>query len=90
MPNTTTHTYTIDQFVDLVIQNARAKPARWLNCTVQIEGFPAGVGVKAHGRWVQRVECSGIADGLPEARTLAQLRTDLTDLLGRIQRAFGV
>jgi hypothetical protein len=79
---------TIDDLTKLVATNAKTK--QWLNCTYQIDGFPAGVGIKAFGLWVQRVECCGIADSVPEQKTQRALRAALTETLQGMQRSLGV
>jgi hypothetical protein len=79
---------TIDDLTKLVAANA--KTGRWLSGTYTIAGFPAGVGIKAYGLWVQRVECCGIADGVPEQKTQRAMRAALTETLQGIQRSLGV
>lgn len=65
-----------------------AKSGKWLSCSfrVQAPGHADGVvvGVKAFGRWVQRIECCDICDGLPEQKTIKALKSATADLINRI------
>ena len=68
---------------------ANAKTEKWLSCTFDMEtDDPMGaiaVGVKAYGLWVQRIECAGMVDGIPEQRTQKALRAAVLDLLTRME-----
>ena len=43
---------TKQEFVAMVVANH--KTSKWLSCTVEVEGVQ--VGIKAFGKWVQRME----------------------------------
>ena len=43
---------TKQEFIKMVAANHNSK--KWLNCTVEVEGVM--VGIKAYGKWVQRME----------------------------------
>ena len=43
---------TKQEFIKMVAANHSSK--KWLNCTVEVEGVQ--VGIKAYGKWVQRME----------------------------------
>ena len=76
-PTTTTpSSITVEQMLDTIVANARAKPGRWLSASFEVQGYPTRVGVKAYGKWVQRIECCGLVDGVPEQRTLTALRAE--------------
>ena len=68
---------------------ANAKTGKWLSCTFDMEtDDPMGaiaVGIKAYGLWVQRIECAGMVDGIPEQRTQKALRAAVLDLLTRVE-----
>lgn len=75
----------IEDVVEEVVKNANS--GKWLSCTFRVEapdGTEHGLGIKAFGKWVQRVEVCGLVDGLPERKTLKALRASLTDLLTRM------
>lgn len=59
------------------------KTGRWLSgtFTIESEGQPVAVGVKAFGRWVQRIECRGMVDGVPEQKTLRDLKSKTADMI---------
>lgn len=75
---------TPSDLIETIVANA---PKRvWLSSTFQIttERGTFGVGVKAYGKWVQRIECCGLCDGTTEHKTLKAFRADITQLLNRI------
>lgn len=78
---------TLDQLADTIVANV--KTGKWLSATFDVEGMPAGVGVKAYGRWVQRIECGGITTGVAEQKTNKALRTAVLDELAAIKRTIG-
>jgi hypothetical protein len=54
----------------LAVANIRTK--QWLSCTLPYtlpDGTTVHVGIKAFGRWVQRLECCGIVSNVPEQKT---------------------
>lgn len=63
-----------------------AKYKQWLSCTFQVSRSQGvfSVGVKAYGKWVQRIECGGVSDGLPEQRTIKALRAESEAMINRI------
>ena len=71
---------TIDEFVELVANNAKSK--QWLNCTVAVkhpeQAEPKQIGIKAFGLWVQRIECNGLVDSVSEQKTKKQFKLMLT------------
>ena len=75
---------TIQDIVNAVAANAKSQ--KWLSCTFQVttpDGtFP--VGVKAYGKWVQRIECCGLVDGGSEHKTLQALKAETEKLLQRM------
>ena len=67
---------------------ANAKTGKWLSCTFSMKTEyqdTLKVGVKAYGLWVQRIECAGMVDGIPEQRTQKALRAAVLDLLTRME-----
>ena len=78
---------TLEQLADAIVANA--KTGKWLSATVAVDGMPAGVGVKAYGRWVQRIECCGITTGVTEQKTNKALRAAVLDELAAIKRTIG-
>lgn len=81
------HKMTVDEFVKMVVSNAKTK--RWVNCTVPVEygSRVYGVGIKAFGLWVQRVEVNGVHGDVNEHKTqkglTAELTATLTGMLAR-------
>ena len=76
------NTATPETIAQAVADNA--KSGRWLSCTFQVQhpdGALLSVGVKAFGRWVQRIECAGLADGIPEQRTLRDLKARTAEII---------
>lgn len=76
---------TPDDLITIIVDNAKSK--QWLSSTFQIttERGTFGVGVKAYGRWVQRIECCGLCDGTSSGhKTNKAFRADVSDLLNRI------
>jgi len=74
----------IEQIADAVVANA--KTGKWLNCTFELEGpgyfgHPVRVGIKAYGKWVQRIECCGLVDGVLEQKTLKALKAEVVAAL---------
>lgn len=61
-----------------------AKSGKWLSCAFQVQhkdGSTMTVGVKAFGRWVQRIECAGLVDGIPQQRTLHDLKSLTAEMI---------
>lgn len=80
---------TIQEVVDTVVANA--KTGEWLNCTFHVVGWPTGIGIKAYGNWVQRVECCGVVGGTPMGiKTRKAFRESLTQQLQSIARTLGI
>ncbi len=67
-------TYTLDQIVDLILANK----GKWTISTFKINTDRGifSLGVKAFGKWAQRIECCGIADGVPEQKTQKAFRAE--------------
>lgn len=78
---------TLDQLADAIVANART--GKWLSAVFAVDGMPAGVGVKAYGRWVQRIECCGVTTGVAEQKTNKALRTAVLDELVAVKRTLG-
>ena len=55
---------------------ANAKTGKWLNCTFTLDDGNK-VGIKAYGKWVQRIECCGLVDGVCEQKTLKALKAEV-------------
>lgn len=86
-------TVTVEQIAQAVADNA--KSGKWLSCTYQIAhpqavGGAVTVGVKAFGKWVQRVECVGLVDGLPEQKTLKALKAQVIGLINGMLQSLGL
>ena len=76
---------TPEALADLVCKNA--KSGKWLSATYSVKAAnraPVAVGIKAHGLWVQRIECCGLVDGVPGQKTQKALKAQLVDLLTRM------
>lgn len=75
---------TVQAVAQAIADNAKTK--QWLSCTfqVQTEKGVFSVGVKAFGKWVQRIECCGFVDGVPEQKTLKALRDESEALISRM------
>lgn len=48
------------------------------------DGTTKALGVKAYGKWVQRVELCGMVDGIPEQKTLKALKEKFADLINNM------
>jgi hypothetical protein len=77
---------TLDQLADTIVANV--KTGKWLSATFDVDGMP-GVGVKAYGRWVQRIECCGVTTGVAAQKTNKALRAAVLDELAAIKRTIG-
>lgn len=81
---------TIDTLTACIVDNARGGALRWLSATflVDYKGQCFAVGVKAYGKWVQRIECCGITSSTVEVRTLRdfedRVRTELSGVLSAV------
>jgi len=72
----------IEDVANAVVANA--KTGKWLSCTFQVDNGQAvggriSVGVKAFGKWVQRIECCGLVSGANETRTLKALKAGVIE-----------
>lgn len=76
---------TPQELADQIVANVKTN--KWLSATFDIDSLPHRVGVKAYGRWVQRIECCGIYDSIPEQKTNKALRAAVIETLDRIQRS---
>lgn len=81
-----------EEIAQAVVDNV--KTGKWLSCTFTLEhpnapGGELSVGVKAFGRWVQRIECAGLIDGLPEYKTNKALKAGVVGLLDSLTRHLG-
>ena len=75
---------TLDQICDHMQTAARNK--KWLCCTFRI-ATPKGefsLGIKSFGKWVQRIECCGLVDSIPEQKTYKALRAEFIATVNRI------
>lgn len=84
---------TIQEIAQAVADNA--KSGKWLSCTFQLSapgavGGTVSVGIKAFGKWVQRVECAGLVDGVPEQKTLKALKEKTADLITGMVASLGI
>lgn len=84
---------TVDQFAQAVADNA--KTGKWLSCTFQLAhpeavGGLVPIGIKAYGRWVQRIECQGIRDTIPEQKTLKAFKAAIVDSVNALFRSLGL
>jgi hypothetical protein len=66
-----------ETFIKLVTDNIKTK--QWLNGTFTVNG--ADVGIKAYGKWVQRLTVNGVTDGISEQKTNKALASALVTLL---------
>ena len=73
---------TKQEFIDTIVNNHRT--GHWLNATFDVEGRK--IGVKAYGKWIQRLEHNGRSDGTVEARTVKAFRSDVEELYEGIIR----
>lgn len=68
---------------------AAAKAKKWTCCTYRINTDKGvfSLGVKAYGKWAQRVECCGIADTVPEQKTWRAFNAAFYDSVNSIVRS---
>lgn len=83
----------VQEIAQAVADNA--KSGKWLSCTFQLDcpgavGGTVAVGIKAFGKWVQRVECAGLVDGVPEQKTLKALKEQTADLITAMVASLGI
>lgn len=74
---------TIDQLCEAVAENVKTKS--WYNQRLFIEhdGHTYAVGIKAFGKWVQRIETNGRVGGVEETKTIKALKENLRkELIG--------
>lgn len=78
---------TIEQFASLATDNA--KSGKWLSCTMPVEhkGVVHHVGIKSYGKWVQRIECCGISEGVAEQKTLKAMKAGIISTVESIFRS---
>lgn len=71
---------------------AAARSGRWLNCTVPIDTAegPIKVGIKAYGKWVQRMESAGVMTGVPERRTWKEFDPMFLGEVANLLRTAGI
>lgn len=79
--------HTSEQVAEAIANNART--GKWLSCTFTIatDKGPTGLGVKAFGKWVQRLEICHLVDGVPEQKTLKALKTETIKTIDAMVRA---
>jgi hypothetical protein len=80
-------TTTIEQiFADI---QAAAKAKKWVCCTYRINTDKGvfSLGVKAYGRWVQRMECCGLATTVEEKKTWRAFNTAFHDSVNGLVRS---
>ena len=77
---------TIESLADKIAANAKTQ--KWLSCHFQVQTengvFP--VGVKAFGKWVQRIECCGMRGDVAETKTLRDLKAGFISQMHAIVR----
>lgn len=73
--------YTVEQVAQAIADNA--KTGKWLSCHFQVktEKGVIPIGVKAFGKWVQRIEVFGIVGSVEEKRTLRDLKAETIIML---------
>ena len=73
------------EFIKMVTDNVKTK--QWINCTVplQLENGAYQCGIKAYGKWIQRIELCGIVESIPEQKTNKALSAELTKLLDYVE-----
>lgn len=73
------------EFIKMVTDNVKSN--KWLNCTVSVtlQNTTFNVGIKAYGKWVQRIELCGIVESVPEQKTNRALGAELTKLLDYVE-----
>lgn len=84
---------TIQEIAKAIADNA--KTGKWLSCQFQVEhpqavGGSYSVGVKAFGKWVQRLECVGLVDSIPEQKTLKALQEKVIESLEGMAKQLGL
>ena len=74
------NTTSLDQIISDILQARKDK--KWLSCTYRIntDNGIFSFGVKAFGLWVQRVECCGLTDSIPEQKTVKAFKEAFTKL----------
>jgi hypothetical protein len=80
-------TTTIEQILADI--RAASKANKWLFCTYRIntdKGI-APLGVKAFGKWVQRMECWGLCDGVSEQKTWKAFDAEFTRVVNSMVRS---
>jgi len=87
------NTVTVEQIAQAVADNAKTN--KWLSCTYQVAhpqavGGTIAVGVKAFGKWVQRIQCAGLVDGIPEQKTLKALKAQVIEHIGGMMKSAGL
>lgn len=76
--------YTIDTLIDAIADNA--KSGQWLSSHFWVThgGVNHFIGIKAFGKWVQRIEVCGLVDSVPEQKTLKALKAETAAAIKRM------
>lgn len=90
MSNQTT---TVEAIAQAIADNA--KSGKWLSCTFQVAhpqavGGMVPIGVKAFGKWVQRLQCYTVCDSIPEQKTLKALKFEVITAINGILYSLGL
>ena len=75
---------TLNEYLALVLNNVNTN--KWLNCTesVVIDNKMYSIGIKAFGKWVQRIEICGLVSNIPEQKTKKALKSLLENEILKI------
>ncbi|MGF6139068.1 hypothetical protein [Pseudomonas laurylsulfatiphila] len=82
----------VQDVADAIAKNV--KTGKWLSCTFTINHpndpeRTISVGVKAYGKWVQRLECCGCVEGIPEQPTQKALKEKVVSLIDAAISVYG-
>ena len=68
---------TVEEYAKDVVKQARDG---WVNGTATVAG--KSIGVKAHGKWIQRITVNGVPYGSGEFRTQKEMREFIVNFIG--------
>ena len=79
-------TTTVEQILADIV--SAKKSGKWLSCTYRINTDKGifSLGVKCFGLWCQRMEICGMADSVPEQKTIKSFKQAFTDTVDSLVR----
>lgn len=82
-----------ENFINNIITNAKAKT--WINSSFDVqlgnaEKQTVNIGVKAFGRWIQRLQVNGLYESITEQKTNKALKQSLEQYFEDLEKRLGL